>query len=130
MTSLAEKGTPEQPTEEASATQLTSHGASAGQRQRVTLDLVLGELRKQHFAVLSTADDEGTPHSAGVNYGVSEAGGRIALYVMTRRHLRKTRNIARKSERVTRCSGDTPIPTVLATRDHSGAWSRRNPGLD
>jgi nitroimidazol reductase NimA-like FMN-containing flavoprotein (pyridoxamine 5'-phosphate oxidase superfamily) len=98
MTSLAEKGTPRQPTEEANATQLTHQSASAGQPQRLTLDQVLAELRKQHFAVLSTADDEGTPHSAGVNYGMSAAGARIALYVMTRRHLRKTRNIARNPQ--------------------------------
>jgi general stress protein 26 len=63
--------------------------------QRVTLELVLTELRRQHFAVLSTVDEHGTPHSAGVNYGVAtDEGGQIALYVMTRRHLRKARDIA------------------------------------
>jgi Pyridoxamine 5'-phosphate oxidase len=72
-----------------------AHVQSAAEPNRVTLDLVLAELRRQHFAVLSTADEEGIPHSAGVNYGVSEAGGRLALYIMTRKHLRKTRNIAR-----------------------------------
>ncbi|HET8853557.1 MAG TPA: pyridoxamine 5'-phosphate oxidase family protein [Ktedonobacteraceae bacterium] len=62
--------------------------------QKVTFALVLRQLRKHDFAVLSTADEKGTPHSAGVNYGVSRPGQDLALYVMTRRHLKKTRNIA------------------------------------
>jgi hypothetical protein len=63
-------------------------------RQRVTFDLVLSQLRRQNFAVLSTVSDEGTPASAGVNYGVSMPGTDFAIYVMTRRHLKKARNIA------------------------------------
>src|ERR1051326_1588980 len=63
--------------------------------QRVTFDLVLRELRAHNFAVLSTVDEEGSPDSAGVNYGVSAPGSELALYVMTQRHLKKTRNIAR-----------------------------------
>lgn len=59
-----------------------------------TFELVLDQLRKQHFAVLSTSDNEGKPHSAGVNFGVSNSGPDFAIYVMTRRHLRKARNIA------------------------------------
>lgn len=63
--------------------------------QRVTFDLVLRELRAHNFAVLATVDEDGAPDSAGVNYGVSAPGRDLALYVMTRRHLKKTRNIAR-----------------------------------
>ena len=63
--------------------------------QRVTFDLVLRELRAHNFVVLSTVDENGVPDSAGVNYGVSAPGRDLALYVMTRRHLKKTRNIAR-----------------------------------
>ena len=61
----------------------------------MTPALILRELRAHNFAVLSSADDEGRPRSAGVNYGVSAPGGDLAIYVMTRRHLQKTRNIAR-----------------------------------
>jgi general stress protein 26 len=61
---------------------------------RVTLELVLKELRRCHFAVLSTVDKEGISHSAGVNYGVSRPGDELAIYVMTRRHLQKARDIA------------------------------------
>ena len=68
----------------------------AGQRQptRVTFDLVLHELRNHDFAVLSTVSADGSPHSAGVNYGISRPGPDLAIYVMTRKHLLKARNIA------------------------------------
>ena len=61
----------------------------------MTVDRVLRELRAQHFAILSTVGDDGEPHAAGVNYGASEPGSPLALYVMTRRHLQKARDIAR-----------------------------------
>ncbi len=61
---------------------------------RVTLELVLNELRRCHFAVLATVDNEGMSHSAGVSYGASSPGDGLAIYVMTRRHLQKARNIA------------------------------------
>src|SRR5262245_24632565 len=60
---------------------------------RVTLELVLNQLQKCHFAVLSTIDKEGMSHSAGVSYGVSKRGDQLAIYVMTRRHLQKARDI-------------------------------------
>ncbi|HET9496158.1 MAG TPA: pyridoxamine 5'-phosphate oxidase family protein [Chloroflexia bacterium] len=66
-----------------------------GVQDRVTFGLVLRQLRKHNFAVLSTVDDSGAPDSAGVNYGVSTSGSDLVLYVMTRRHLKKARNIAR-----------------------------------
>lgn len=62
--------------------------------QRATFALVLRQLRERDFAVLSTVDENGIPHSVGVNYGVSRPGRDFALYVMTRRHLKKARNIA------------------------------------
>jgi general stress protein 26 len=60
---------------------------------RLTPELVLRELRRHDFAVLSSVGAAGTPHSAGVTYGVSGPGQVLALYVMTRRHLRKARDI-------------------------------------
>ena len=64
-------------------------------QQRVTFDLVLRKLRAHNCVVLATVDEDGAPDSAGVTYGVSAPGHDLALYVMTRRHLKKTRNIAR-----------------------------------
>lgn len=60
--------------------------------RRVTFEMVLRELRQRHFAVLSTADAQGRPHAVGVEYGVCQQG--TDIYVMTRRHLQKARNIA------------------------------------
>ncbi|KDE97118.1 pyridoxamine 5'-phosphate oxidase [Mycolicibacterium aromaticivorans JS19b1 = JCM 16368] len=58
----------------------------------VTFGKVLGYLRGHHFAVLSSSDVAGVPASAGVTYGTSESA--LVIYVMTRRHLQKARNIA------------------------------------
>jgi hypothetical protein len=63
-------------------------------QSRVTPALVLAQLRRQHFAALATVGDDGIPHSAGVSYGVSAPADALAIYVMTRRHLLKARNIA------------------------------------
>jgi nitroimidazol reductase NimA-like FMN-containing flavoprotein (pyridoxamine 5'-phosphate oxidase superfamily) len=52
------------------------------------------QLRTQHFAVLSTVGADGRPSSAGVSFGLSQADQELTLYVMTRRHLQKARNIA------------------------------------
>lgn len=60
---------------------------------RVTPTLVIGHIRKQHFAVLSTVGRDGAPHSAGVSYGSTSPGDPFTIYVMTRRHLLKARNI-------------------------------------
>ena len=60
----------------------------------VTLNRVLRELSAHNFAVLSTVDQHGWPDSAGVNYGTLARGDALVLYVMTRRHLKKARNIA------------------------------------
>jgi len=62
--------------------------------QRVTFELVLRHLRKRDFAVLSTVSKGSRPHSVGVNYGVSRPGRDFVIYVMTRKHLQKARNIA------------------------------------
>jgi hypothetical protein len=60
----------------------------------VPFDLVLRELRRNNFAVLSTVDPAGKPQSAGVNYGLSPPESPLCIYVMTRTHLAKARNIA------------------------------------
>lgn len=61
----------------------------------VSFARVLSELRKRNFAVLATASEDGRPHAAGVNYGVSRPDHDLTIYVMTRKHLLKARNIAR-----------------------------------
>ncbi|MCV7346076.1 pyridoxamine 5'-phosphate oxidase family protein [Mycolicibacterium rhodesiae] len=68
---------------------------------------VLRDIRRQHFAVLSTSDTTGTTASAGVTYNLGRSGATI--YVMTRRHLQKARNIAVNPE----VSMVIPIPRKL-----------------
>jgi Pyridoxamine 5'-phosphate oxidase len=62
---------------------------------RVDVETILTTLRSRNFAVLSTVADVGTSHSAGVTYGVSRPGCTFTLYVMTRRHLPKARDVER-----------------------------------
>jgi len=52
-------------------------------KSQLTADVVLRALRQNHFAVLSTVGADGTPHSAGVNYGISDSSSGPAVYVMT-----------------------------------------------
>ena len=74
-----------------------SHLAAAEQ-PRVTFDRVLAELRNHHFATLSTVGYDGAPHAAGVTYGTASTERELALYIMTRRHLRKARDIAERPQ--------------------------------
>ena len=55
-------------------------------------DAVVQRLRSRSFAVLGTSDEQARPHAAGVEYAMSRRG--TSVFVMTRRHLRKARNIA------------------------------------
>jgi hypothetical protein len=84
---------------------------SGGGGVRVTPALVMGQIRREHFAVLSTVGRDGAPHSAGVNYGATDPGDPFVLYVMTRRHLLKARNIEADS----RVSMVIPVPRLALT---------------
>ena len=61
---------------------------------RVTFERLLEELRRRSFGVLSTVTQEGRSHSVGVVYGISSQKKTFEIYVMTRTHLKKARNIA------------------------------------
>jgi hypothetical protein len=69
------------------------HKHAASDTPTLTFDSVVKELRKRDFAVLSTVSEEGRPYSVGVNYGVSLPGAPFGIYLMTRRHLKKARNM-------------------------------------
>jgi hypothetical protein len=72
---------------------------------------MIGQIRRQHFAVLSTSGRDGAPHSAGVSYGCTEPGDTFVIYIMTRRHLLKARNI----ESDPRVSLVIPVPRPVLT---------------
>lgn len=78
---------------------------------RVTPSLMIRQIRRQHFAVLATTGRDGAPHSAGVSYGCTTAGDALAIYVMTRRHLLKARNI----DTDPRVSLVIPVPRPILT---------------
>jgi hypothetical protein len=50
-------------------------------------------LRKQTFAILCTADENGKPHAVGMLYGVSPPKTKLSIYMMTQKGSKKTRNI-------------------------------------
>lgn len=84
-------------------------GSESGLRAAATsrtIERVLRALRSNHFAVLSTVDADGWPDSAAVSYGAGGGGNELQLYVMTRRHLKKARNIAHNP----RVSLVVPVP--------------------
>jgi general stress protein 26 len=51
------------------------------------------QLRRMHFGILGTVTPDGRSHSTAIVYGVSAPGARLALYVLTERSYKKTRNI-------------------------------------
>jgi general stress protein 26 len=73
---------------------MTVHVAEVTEHEARIVRNALAALRNNHFAVLSTLDAGGASHSAGVSYGLSTERDTLTMYVMTRRHLRKSRNIA------------------------------------
>jgi nitroimidazol reductase NimA-like FMN-containing flavoprotein (pyridoxamine 5'-phosphate oxidase superfamily) len=72
--------------------------ASDRETSRTLQRRIMRQLRTQHFAVLSTVGADGRPSSAGVSYGVVGPDQKLVLYMMTRRHLQKARNIAQNPE--------------------------------
>ena len=82
-----------------------------GNHTPVTPRLMVGQIRRRHFAVLSTAGRDGAAHSAGVSYGCTKPGDAFVVYVMTRRHLLKARNI----ESDPRVSVVIPVPRPVLT---------------
>jgi hypothetical protein len=79
-------------TVEAQAADVTS-----AHRAKVSAEALRGQIQSQHFAVLATTGADGSPDSAGVSYRAVVERGELVLYVMTRRHLRKARDIAHQS---------------------------------
>lgn len=51
------------------------------------------KLRRKNFGILGTTNPEGRPHSVGVVYAVAPADHPFCLYLITRRVLKKARNI-------------------------------------
>jgi nitroimidazol reductase NimA-like FMN-containing flavoprotein (pyridoxamine 5'-phosphate oxidase superfamily) len=61
-------------------------------RSKVSYESILRLLRRRTVGFLATAGADGRPHAVAVEYAVAIDG--TSLYVMTRMHLKKARNIA------------------------------------
>jgi nitroimidazol reductase NimA-like FMN-containing flavoprotein (pyridoxamine 5'-phosphate oxidase superfamily) len=53
------------------------------------------QIRKKTFGVLTTLNNDGTPHTTGILYGVSPPSSKFALYSLTSKKYKKIRNIKR-----------------------------------
>ena len=67
--------------------------------ERFTFDFVEKEIRKKTFGILNTLNEDGSPHTTGVLYGVSPPSSEFGLYIVTSKYYRKIKNI-RKNPRV------------------------------
>ena len=79
--------------------------------RRLSATVLRDAIAREHFAVLATHSDDGSPHSAGVTYSAVVEDERLVLYVMSRRHLRKARDV----ERAPRVSLVIPVPRPILT---------------
>ncbi len=61
--------------------------------QQFTFNYVEDEIRKKTFGVLNTINNDGTPHTTAVLYGVSPQSSKFALYIATSKTYKKTKNI-------------------------------------
>ena len=71
----------------------SENATKVGGRTTLTVEGLIRELRKRSFGVLSTVGPDRRSHSVGVEYGVSPGGQGFDIYVMTRRQLKKARDI-------------------------------------
>jgi nitroimidazol reductase NimA-like FMN-containing flavoprotein (pyridoxamine 5'-phosphate oxidase superfamily) len=58
-------------------------------------EFVEKHVRKKSFAVFSTIDSKGRPHSTGILYGVAPKSARFALYILAGTKYVKVRNVQR-----------------------------------
>ena len=63
--------------------------------QNLTFQFVEKKLRKKTFGVLTTQNEDGSPHTTGILFAVSEPDSRFELYAVTGKSYRKTKNIER-----------------------------------
>lgn len=51
------------------------------------------QIKNKTFGILTTINPDGTPHTSGVLYGVSRPLSKFAIYIVTSKNYRKTKNI-------------------------------------
>jgi uncharacterized pyridoxamine 5'-phosphate oxidase family protein len=58
-----------------------------------TFSFIEKKIRNKNFGILTTINQDGTPHTTGVLYGVSPSSSKFSLYFLTSRKYKKVRNI-------------------------------------
>lgn len=53
------------------------------------------QIRKKTFGILTTINQDGTPHTTGILYGISPPFSKFVLYFLTSKKYKKVRNIKR-----------------------------------
>ncbi len=61
--------------------------------KKFTFSFIEQKIRQKTFGILTTLNKDGTPHTSGVLFGVSSPGNKFALFVVTGKKYRKTKNI-------------------------------------
>ncbi len=56
---------------------------------------IKNEIRKKTFGIITTLNKDGSPHTSGILYGVSNQDEKFALYLLTYKKNKKVRNIQR-----------------------------------
>ncbi len=65
-------------------------------KSQFTFTFIEKRIRKKTFGVLTTINQDGTPHTSGIAYGVSPPSSEFSLYFLTSKKYKKARNIAKK----------------------------------
>ena len=63
--------------------------------QKFDFHFIKNEIRKKTFGILTTLNNDGSPHTSGIIYGVSDKDDKFALYLLTYKKNKKVRNIQR-----------------------------------
>ncbi|MFQ6125671.1 MAG: pyridoxamine 5'-phosphate oxidase family protein [Candidatus Heimdallarchaeota archaeon] len=64
-------------------------------KHQFTFSFIEKQIRKKTFGILTTINQDGTPHSTGILFGVSPPFSKFVLYFFTSREYKKVRNIKR-----------------------------------
>ncbi|MHA2472646.1 MAG: pyridoxamine 5'-phosphate oxidase family protein [Promethearchaeota archaeon] len=64
-------------------------------KQKFDFHFIKNIIRKKTFGILTTLNNDGSPHTSGIIYGVSNKDDKFALYLLTYKKNKKVRNIQR-----------------------------------
>lgn len=63
-------------------------------KKNFSIEFIEKKIRQKSFGIISTVSEKGWSQSSGVLYGVSDLSDDLALYILTGKDYKKTKNIA------------------------------------